>query len=54
MSDEMADSTDPERLLARLDDPACHYCDGDLAMGTYKGSGAVVCRACGTPAIRVW
>jgi hypothetical protein len=53
MSDERTPH-DCEDLLGRLDDPSCQYCDGQLGIGPYKGSDAVLCKACGTPAIRVW
>ncbi|MFB6252112.1 MAG: HVO_A0556 family zinc finger protein [Halobellus sp.] len=54
MSKDSTATSDPEQLLDRLDDPSCQYCDGALDTGTYKGSGAVLCQDCGTPAIRVW
>ncbi|WP_435183697.1 HVO_A0556 family zinc finger protein [Halobellus sp. EA9] len=54
MSDQESARRDPEQLLDRLDTTDCHYCDGDLDAGTYKGSEAILCEDCGTPAVRVW
>lgn len=54
MSDLATVTRDCDRLLATLDDAVCHYCDGDLETGAYKGSSAILCQDCGTPAVRVW
>jgi hypothetical protein len=29
-------------------------CDGELDRETFKGTDALVCARCGTPAVRVW
>ena len=45
---------DTERLLELLERTDCHYCGGTLETGEYKGTGAILCRDCGSPAIRIW
>lgn len=47
------DVTEP--LLAALAGDDCRWCGtGTLAREEFKGDDAVVCDACGTPAVRVW
>ncbi|MFA1611813.1 HVO_A0556 family zinc finger protein [Halobellus rubicundus] len=54
MSDQESTRRDPEQLLDRMETADCHYCDGDLDVGEYKDSAAILCEDCGTPAVRVW
>jgi hypothetical protein len=41
-------------LLDRLTGAECHFCEGSVAPGEYKGTAAAVCEACGTPTARLF
>ena len=50
-----AEARPRERVFEQLTGDTCDYCDdGELERGTYKGTRAVLCDECGTPAVRFW
>lgn len=48
--------TESDDLLGRMARRACTHqeCEGILERGRYKGTDAVICNDCGTPALRTW
>lgn len=53
--DAIGRSGDGEAILETFDGATCPRCaDGELTRDRFKGDEAVVCPACGTPAVRLF